>query len=322
MFRKITAGLVSISAALAVFTADLAAQVYPAGPVTIVVPWPAGGRSDLTARMTAQFLSQKLGKPFVVVNHPGASGVLGAKKVTAANPDGYTIGLFSSGVVATQYTVPAPSDLKDYQPVGLINMDEAVLAVPEASPFKTLSALVTHAQAHPKELKLGTAPGTSAHIMAALFARAAKLEFLEVPFGGGGARSVALAGRHIDVDIDVAAIYKPVIEAGKVRLLGIGAEKRSPFFPDVPTFRESGIDCLIGTWNGFFAPKDTPPEVLGTLERALESVSRDPAFVELMQKTLLGIRYMNRQEFSRFLASEDANTKQITQQLGLYVVGR
>ena len=145
-------------------------------------------------------------------------------------------------MVATQYTVPTPSDLKDYEPLGLINMDEAVFAVFDSSPFRTLSVLVSHARGHPKELKLGTAPGTSAHIMGALFAKSANIEFLEVPFGGGGARSVALAGKHIDADIDVPAIYKPVMEAGKVRLLGIGAEKRSPLFPDVATFREQGID--------------------------------------------------------------------------------
>jgi tripartite-type tricarboxylate transporter receptor subunit TctC len=238
--------------------------------------------------------------------------------VASAAPDGYTIGLFSSGVVATQYTVPAPSDLKDYEPLGLINMDEAVLAVPESSSFETLSALVIHARAHPKELKLGTAPGTSAHIMGALFAKSANIQFLEVPFGGGGARSVALAGKHIDIDVDVPAIYKPMMEAGKVRLLGIGAEKRNSLFPEVATFREQGVDCLIGTWNGFFAPKNTPPEILAVLERTLEGVSKDPRFIDLMHKTLLGVRYMNREEFRRFLASEDLSTKQITQQLGLY----
>jgi tripartite-type tricarboxylate transporter receptor subunit TctC len=315
MFRKAGFGLVAIVVSLG----HLAAQGYPAKPITVVVPWPAGGRTDLTARMTAQFLSEKLGKPVVVANHPGASGVLGAKKVTTATPDGYTIGLFSSGVVATQYTVPAPSDLKDYEPLGLINMDEAVLAVSDSSPFKTLPALVAHARAHPKELKLGTAPGTSAHIMGAQFAKSANVEFLEVPFGGGGARSVALAGKHIDVDIDVPAIYKPMMEAGKVRILGIGAEKRSPLFPEIATFHEQGIDCLIGTWNGLFAPKGTPPEILATVERALESVAKDPRFIELMHRTLLGVRYMDREEFRRFLASEDVATKQITQQLGLHV---
>jgi tripartite-type tricarboxylate transporter receptor subunit TctC len=292
-------------------------EAYPSKPVTITVPWPAGGRTDLTARLTARFLSTKLGTPVVVVNKPGASGVLGAKEVTHSKPDGYTIGMFSSGVVATQYTVPTPTDLKDYAAIGLINMDEAVLAVPQASQFKDLATLVKYARENPGKLRLGTAPGTSAHIMAALFSRAAKVDLLAVPFGGGGARTIALAGEHIDVDIDVPAIYASMQDAKKVRLLGLGAEKRSALFPDIPTFREEGVDSVIGTWNGLFAPKEIPNDVLAKLEKALGEVSRDPQFVELMHKALLTVRFMDRQEFAEFLKREDESTKQITHELGL-----
>ena len=324
MFSRVAFSLPSVALALSLSIVGTAAQAqsknaeaFPTRPVTIVVPWPAGGRTDLTARLTARFLAEKLGVPVVVVNKPGASGVLGAKEVTNARPDGYTIGMFSSGVVATQYTVPTPTELKDYAPVGLINMDEAVLAVPGASPFKDLASLVKHARDNPGKLKLGTAPGTSAHIMAAIFSRAAKIDLLAVPFGGGGARSIALAGEHIDVDVDVPAIYTSMRDAGKIRMLGLGAEKRSQLFPDIPTFREEGIDCVIGTWNGVFAPKDTPGEVLSRLERALQEVSRDSQFVELMHKALLAVRFMNREDFAQFLTREDESTKQITQELGL-----
>ena len=326
MFRRVARWLFSASIALALCIAGTAVQAqskkteaYPTKPITVIVPWPAGGRTDLTARLTARFLSEKLGVPVAVVNKPGASGVLGAKEVTNAIADGYTIGFFSSGLVATQYTVPTPTSLKDYAPVGLINMDEAVLAVPETSPFKDLSSLVKYARANPNQLKLGTAPGTSAHIMAAIFSRAAKIELLAVPFGGGGARSIALAGQHIDVDIDVPAIYSSMRQAGKVRVLGLGADSRSKLFSDIPTFREQGVDCVIGTWNGVFAPKGTPNEVLSTLEGALEKVANDSRFLELMHKALLGVRFMNRQDFGQFLAREDDSTKQATRELGLQV---
>jgi tripartite-type tricarboxylate transporter receptor subunit TctC len=317
MLRRLVMSCASVALALALSLGAAWAQSYPTKPVTVIVPWPAGGRTDLTARLTTQFLAEKLGKPVVVVNQPGASGVLGAKKVTTSAADGYTLGFFSSGVVATQYTVPAPSDLKDYAPVGLINMDEAALAVPEPSPFKDLGSLVRHARANPGALKLGTAPGTSAHLMAAQFAKAARVEFLPVPFGGGGARSVALAGQHIDVDVDVPAIYKALMEAGKIRVLGLGADKRSPLFPAVATFREQGVDCVIGTWNGLFAPKGTPADVMATLDRALASVANDPRFIDMMHKSFLGVRHMGRDEFRRFLAEEDASIRQITQELGL-----
>jgi tripartite-type tricarboxylate transporter receptor subunit TctC len=311
------AAIVFSQVAAAVPACAQTGEPFPNRPITITVPWPAGGRTDLTARLTARFLTTKLGTPVVVVNKPGASGVLGAKEVAHAKPDGYSLGMFSSGVVATQYTVPTPSDLKEYAPVGLINMDEAVLAVPHASQFKDLAALVKYARENPGKLRLGTAPGTSAHIMAALFSRSAKVDFLAVPFGGGGARSIALAGEHIDVDIDVPAIYTSMQDAKKVRLLGLGAGKRSALFPDIPTFREAGVDSVIGTWNGLFAPKGTPNDVLAKLENALGEVSRDPQFVELMHKALLSVRFMDRQEFVQFLKRDDEGTKQITSELGL-----
>jgi tripartite-type tricarboxylate transporter receptor subunit TctC len=295
------------------------AQTYPSKPVTVFVPWPPGGRSDLVARITAQFLAEKLGKPVVVVNATGASGVVGARKVSTAAPDGYTLGVFSSGVVATQYTVPAPTDLKDYDPVSLVNMDEAVLAVPAASQFKSLKDLVAYAKANPKKLKLGTAPGTSTGLMAAIFQKGAAVDFLDVPYGGGGQRSAGLAGEHIDIDMDIPAVYKGLMEGKKVRLLGIGAEKRNPLFPDVPTFKEQGVDVVIGTWNGVFAPKGTPPNILDRLSNAVGEVAKDPKFVELMNKSVLGIHYLNHQDFTRFLVSEDASIKAITKELGLQV---
>lgn len=311
--------LVAVTALLGLIGADARAQTYPTKPVTVFVPWPPGGRSDLVARFTTQFLAEKLGKPFVVINATGASGVLGAKRVSTAAPDGYTLGVFSSGVVATQYTVPVPTDLKDYDPVSLINMDEVVLAVPNASQFKTLSDLIAYARAKPKALKLGTAPGTSTELMDAIFQKAAGVQFLGVPYGGGGQRSAGLAGEHIDLDIDIPAIYKPLMEAKKVRLLGLGADKRSALFPAIPTFKEQGVDVVIGTWNGFFAPKGTPAAVLDRLSSALGEISKDPKFVQLMTRAVLGIHYMDRPTFTQFLVSEDANIKAITKEIGLQV---
>lgn len=317
MVYKLRVLFTAVALMLGVPALTALAETYPEKPVTFIVPWPPGGRTDLTARLTAQFLAETLGRPVVIVNHTGASGVAGAKKVATANPDGYTLGVFSSGVVATQYTVPTPSDLKEYEPISLINMDAAALAVPHLSPYKNLQDFVAHARNNPMKVKLGMSPGTATHVMSAVFAKAAGVNFLLVPMGGGGVRSVALAGNHIDVDVDVPAIYKNLIDASKVRLLGLGSEKRSALFADVPTLREQGVDCVIGTWNGLFAPKGTPNHILSTLDKALEKVANNPRYVETMHKALLEVRYMNREEFAQFLAKEDAGTRQITKELNL-----
>lgn len=308
--RRPTLLLLGLLACCAAF-----AQSYPGKPVTLVVPWPPGGRTDLTARLTAQHLGETLGQPVLVLNHTGASGVAGAKKVAGAPGDGYTLGMFSSGVVATQYTVPTPSDLNEYAPVALVNADPATVAVSASAPYRNLAEFVAHAKANPGKMRLGTAPGTSAHLMSALFAKAAGIQFLIVPYGGGGGRSAALAGNHVDVDVDVPAIYKSLIDAGKVKLLGLAAENRSALYRDLPTMREQGIDCVMGTWNGIFAPRATPRQIVSILDRALATVVQKPQFVEAMSKALLEVSYKNREDFEAFLRKEDATTKQLVKDL-------
>lgn len=304
---------------LSLVAVPVAAQAYPAKPVTLVVPFPAGGRTDLTARVVAQFLKGELGQPVVVVNKPGASGVLGAKEVANASPDGYTLGMFSTGFLTTQYTVPTPTNVREYELVALINMDPAAVAVPATKGWKTLEEVLDYGRKNPGKLKVGINPGSSAHIFAAAFARAADLEVVYVPFRGGGERTAALAGGHIDADFDVVAPLRAMAEAGKVRILAVAAERRADLYRDIPTMREQGVGLVISSWHGVFAPKGTPAPVVATVGAALEKVSKDPQFIEQMSRVLLGVRYMNQREFTRFFAAEDEVFRSLIQALGLYI---
>lgn len=300
--------------------ADLvSAQGYPTKAVTFIVPFPPGGRSDLTARVVAQFLKAELGQPVVMVNKAGASGVLGAKEVAKASPDGYTLGFFSTGFLTTHHTVPTPTNVREYELVSLINMDPAVVAVPAAKGWKRLEEMVDYGKKNPGKLRVGTTPGTSTHIFAAAFVTAAGLEVLYVPYRGGGERAPALAGGHIDADFDVVATLKSMAEAGKVRILGIASDRRVDLYREIPTMREQGVDLVISSWHGMFAPKGTPASVIATLDAALERTSKNPQFLEQMGKTLLGVRHMNPQDFARFFAEQDALFKPLIQKLGLYV---
>jgi hypothetical protein len=173
------------------------AQEYPTRSITIIAPYPPGGRTDLCGRTLAQFLKTELGQPVVVINKPGASGVLGAKEVASAAPDGYTLGLFSTGFLTAQYTVPTPTDVKGYELIALINMDPAVIAVPEVRGWHTLPDYVRYAKENPGKVRVGIDAGSSAQIFAAAFAEKAGTEVTNVPFRGGGERTVALAGGHI-----------------------------------------------------------------------------------------------------------------------------
>jgi tripartite-type tricarboxylate transporter receptor subunit TctC len=295
------------------------AQTYPSKSVTLVVPYPPGGRTDLAAREVAQFLKTELGQTVVVVNKPGASGVLGAKEVAGAAPDGYTLGFFSTGFLTTQYTVPTPTDVKEYELVSLINYDPAAVASSSAKSWKTLREVVAAGKAQPRSLRVGINSGSSAHIFAAAFCEAAGIEATFVPFKGGSERAAALGGGHIDLDFDIVGPMKPMRDAGKIRVLGIASDERVDLYPDIPTMREEGVNLVINSWHGVFAPKGTPAAVLAKLDSAMQRVSQQREFVSQMGAQLLGVRYMNHPDFTRFFAEQDALYLPIIRKLGLLV---
>ncbi|MGQ0751108.1 MAG: Bug family tripartite tricarboxylate transporter substrate binding protein [Betaproteobacteria bacterium] len=311
--------LASLLAVMAfAFAADGAwGQAYPDKPLRLIVPFPPGGRTDITARAVADALKDELRQPIVVVNKPGASGVLGAKEVAGATPDGYTLGLFSTGFLTTQYTVPTPTNVKEYEFVSLINQDPAAVAASAASGWTTVQQAIAAGKAKPRSIRVGINPGNSAHIFAASFVKAAGLEVIYVPFKGGSERAAAIAGGHIDLDFDIVAPMKPLREAGRLKVLAVASEKRVDLYSDIPTFQEQGVNLVIHSWHGVFAPKGVPAARLTTLERALDKVAHNPNFVAQMKKLLLGVRYMNRKEFAAFFARQDAQFKALIQELGL-----
>lgn len=319
MTRKLGALLLAMAIALGVSAPTVIAQTYPSKPIMLVVPFPAGGRTDLTGRVVAQFLRNELGQPVVVVNRPGASGVLGAKAVAGGNADGYTLGIFSTGFLTTQYTVPTPTNPREFEFIALINKDPAAVAVPVARGWKNLEEVVSWGRANPGKLRVGINPGSSAHVFAAAFARAANLDVVYVPFRGGGERAPALAGGHIDADFDIVAPLRPLSEAGKVRILAVAAERRVELYRDIATMREQGVDLVISSWHGVFAPRGTPPAVIAAVSAALEKVARNREFVEQMNKLLLGVHYLGSQNFARFFAGEDEVFKALIEKLGLHV---
>jgi tripartite-type tricarboxylate transporter receptor subunit TctC len=285
----------------------------------MVVPYPPGGRTDLVGRAVAQYLKAELDQPIIVVNRPGASGVLGANEVAGAAPDGYTLGLFSTGFLTAQYTVPTPTDPSKYQFIALINTDPAAIAVPEARGWQTLPDFLKYARANPGKLRVGIDAGSSAQIFAVAFAEKAGLHVIYVPFRGGGERTVALAGGHIDVDFDIVAPMLAMWKAKKLRVLGIAAERRVEDYPDIPTMAEGGVDLSISSWHGVFAPRGTPPAVVAKIDGALARVAANPEFQARMRNLLLGVRYLDTAQFRAFFTEADKVNLAMIQKLGLYV---
>ena len=278
-----------------------------------------GGRTDLTGRAVAQYLKTELGQPVVVVNKPGAGGVLGAKEVAAAAPDGYTLGIFSTGFLTAQYTVPTPTNAADYEMIAMVNLDPAAIAVPEARGWRTLPDFIKYARANPGKLKVGIDAGSSAQIFAAAFVEKAGLNVIYVPFRGGGERTVALAGGHIDVDFDIVAPLKTMREAEKIRVLGVASDKRVKDYADIPTMAEGGVDLSISSWHGVFAPRGTPPSVVAKVSAALGRVAANSEFQERMRNLLLGVEYLDTVQFRTFFAEADKINLALIRKLGLLV---
>ena len=302
---------------LGTWTSTALAQSYPARTVTIVVPFGAGGRTDLTARGVARALEKHLGRTVAVVNRPGAGGVIGSKAVANAPADGYTAGIFSSAVVSAQYTVETGTDLKDYRIVGVMEISPAAVSVNYDAAYKSLKDLVAAAKRSPGQLKFGMIPGASAQVFAGGFVDAAGVTTNMVPFKDDASGATALAGGHIDLHVAVPASYKALSDAKKLRMLGVAAEKRMSTFPDVPTMREQGVDLVIGSFHGLFVPKDTSDAIVATLEAALGKAMQEPDVNDQMAKVGLGPVFMGRREAQDFVATQDATYAKLIDKLGL-----
>ena len=312
IFRNVLSAVLLLA-----WSAVVVAATYPAKTVTFIVPFPAGGRTDLIARIFAQQLPKHLGTTVVVVNKPGASGVLGAQEVSQAPADGYTLGFFSTSIVTSQYTVATTIALKEFEPISIINEDPAAIAVMESAPWKSLRELVEFSRKNPGKLRMGMIPGASAQIFAGGFAKAAGVQMVMVPFTGDSDGALALAGGHIDVHVAVPVSYKALVEARKIRMLGVAAESRSALYKDLPTFRENGVDLVIGSFHGVYAPKGTPAEALNAISSALERTVKSPELLDQMNLAGAGVVYVGRKDAAGYVARQDQTYKAVIQDLGM-----
>lgn len=314
--KKILAGV--FLSALGLFPASGQSQ-YPTKPLTMIVPFPAGGRTDVVGRIVAQELAKTLGKPVAVVNKPGASSVLGAREVADSSPDGYTLGFFSTSAVTSQYTVPTPISLSNFDLVAIVNTDPAAVAVQYSSPWKTLKDFVADAKANPGKYRMGMIPGASAQIFAAGFGNAAGITMIMVPFKGDADGAIALAGGHIDVHVAVPVSYKSLEAGKKVRVLAVADNSRSPLYNNTPTFKDNGVDLVIAAFHGIYVPKGTPAEVQKKLADGIEKAMKSPDLQKTMDNVGAGVAFYRGDQAKAFLAKQDDTYRTIIDKLGLRV---
>jgi len=255
------------------------AQTYPARPIKIIVPSPAGATTDTLVRMVAQKLQVKWGQPVIVDNRPGAGGNIGAEEAAKAAPDGYTLLFTYPAPLAVNKTLfkQLEYDPDSFVPISLVATVPLVLAVPPKEEATSVRELIAFAKAHPNQLNFASQGyGTSAHLAGELFKSMAGIEIVHVPYKGSAPALTDLLGGRIDMMFIELSTVLPQIKAGKLRALAVGSEKRNPFLPDVPALAEVLPGYQASTWFGMVAPPATPRVIVDKLSSAVAAAIREP----------------------------------------------
>lgn len=275
--------------ALFVFCCSTAlAQPYPAKPVTLIIPFPPGGSTDIIGRVAAEGLQRELGQPFVIDNRGGAGGAIGAKAIVDAPPDGYTLGIATISTHVVNPIVRADlryDPLRDFTFVSQIAAVPNVVSVHPSVPAKNMAEFIAHARANPGKLNFGTPGiGSLGHLIGETFKYSARVNMAHVPYRGAGpALNDALAGQ-VQVLFDNLPSSLPHIHAGKLRPLAVASDKRVASLPDVPTFAETGHPLVNDpSWFGLIGPAKLAPEVTARLHAALVAVLRQPDVLKRLQ---------------------------------------
>jgi len=313
----------SMVMALAFSSAAWAQGVYPQKPVTLIVPFPAGGIADLSARALKASLDKALGQSVLIVNRPGASGAIGAAAVANANPDGYTLMYTLSSVASVPEQAvlngqKPPFTLEQFVPVARVTVDVVSLVVRADSPYKTYQDFAAALRANPKGMTYSSSGNYGiSHFPAEMLLAATQSEARHIPYAGGAPMLTALMGGQVDFNVPVRTLALPHVQSGRLRYLAMYGAKRWAQAPDVPTLAELGVPIEFVPWTGLFAPAGTPADVLATLRRALRAASQDNQFVETVGKSSAGeIAYMDGSELEAFWKTDLARTSVTIQRIG------
>jgi tripartite-type tricarboxylate transporter receptor subunit TctC len=294
---------------------------YPDRPVRIVVPFAAGGVADITVRIVAERLGDKLGQRFYVENQPGAGGIAAARTVIASAPDGYTLALLSNGTaVSVSLFNKLPFDpLKDFAPISSLGFFNFIFTTEANSPFRTLGDFIAAAKARPGALNVGTINiGSTQNLSAELFKTAAGIDFTIVPYRATPEVAVSLLQGDIAVMIDSYAAVKGNLADGKFRALASSGPVRSPSTPDLATVKESGVASYdVVSWNALFAPAATPPEIVKTLNGTLQDILDDAEVKKRLLELGIEARPSTPQEISARLKSDIDNWRQVIEKAGI-----
>ena len=308
--------------ALAAAAGGAFAQKWPDRPITLVVPWGAGGGTDAVARMLGSLMEKDLGQPVNVVNRTGGSGVVGHSAIASAAPDGYTIGLITVEITMMHHQKLTELNPTSYTPIALVNLDPAGFQVRADSAYKNMNDVMNAIKANPGKFKAsGTGQGGIWHLALAGMLRDAKIDPATVPWvpsnGAAPGLQDLVAGGVEFVPCSLPEA-RSLIDAGKVRSLAVMDSQRSALFPNVPTLKEAtGSSWGTGAWRGIAAPKGLPADIAARLEASVKKAYDSKEYKDFMAQRGFGMLWGNSGDFARFMATGDADMKAVMTAVGL-----
>ena len=309
--------LLRCTAALVALVATAAsAQPFPAKPVTMIVPWPAGGSTDQVMRALGTATEKYLGQPIVIENKAGAGGTLGAVALTTAKPDGYTVTQLPITIFRLPHTTKTGFDpLADFTYIIGVSGYTFGVVVRADAPYKTWQELIDYAKANPGKLSYGT-PGanTSLHVTMEEIGYRYNIKWTHVPFRGNADNMQAILGGHVDISADATG-WGPHVDAGKLRLLATWGEKRTKRWPNVPTLKELGYEIVSTSPYGIGGPKGMDPQVVKTLHDAFKKGMEDPVHMQAMEKYDQDLIYMTGEEYAKFARKAFEDEKAVAARL-------
>ncbi|RYX88754.1 MAG: tripartite tricarboxylate transporter substrate binding protein [Comamonadaceae bacterium] len=306
--RRLACGL-PLAALAMVLAGNAMAKAYPNKPIRLIIPYAVGGSSDITGRLVAKSLSQRLNQPVVVENKAGAGGTLGHELVAKAPADGYTL-LFSAAgpLTVTPHTYPKLSyePIKGFEPITLVATQPLLLVVNPKLKVNNVAELIKEAQTRGGKLSYGSfGNGSAAHLAGEYFKTLTKVDMVHVPYKGSGPALVDLVGGQIDLMFDVFSTAAPLAKDGKLRPLAITQNERSPQFPDVPTMAQAGVTGFeAGTWFGLLAPAGTPKPVIDQLSKTMNAVLEEKDLRETLASQGAIVKGGSPAQFNTFFLAE------------------
>lgn len=295
------------------------APAYPQRPIELIVPFAAGGGTDVLARALAEAARKHLPQDLIVLNRAGASGAVGWSELANAKPDGYKLGIITVELTMIPHMGLTKISSDSVLPIARLNADPATIAVRADSPHRSIEELVAAARQEADGVRIGNAgPGSLGHLAAAALQDKVGVQFNHAPYRGANPAVLDLLGGHIEAVAVTPVEVATYVAAGKIRPLAIMADRRiGAGWENVPTLKERGIDLLIGGWRGLAAPRNTPDTVVQTLRKAMALTLKEPALRDTMAKQNMGEGYLDQPEFKTVIDRDNMVFKQLVNKLGI-----